>query len=204
MNTPPVPAGCVYAISNTANAKLYVGQTRKPARRRFAEHCEPGRRAYISRAIRKYGREKFTVEVLEWCSTDEDLNAAETFWIDWYGSQYPAGYNAVATPGCGAPSPLTRAKMSAAATASASRFWLGKKRSDEDRARMSAGQRRRYQDPGAIERISAAHRGKIPSDETLRRMSVAQKERLRDPANKAVHAAARVKAAATRLAKRST
>ena len=88
----------VYSIRNKVNFKEYIGVTVDPARR-FSEHMtRPIRNAkesctILSKAVLKYGRDSFQIEVL--FETD-DFNLAydaEVFYIAARGS-YVRGYNA--------------------------------------------------------------------------------------------------------------
>ena len=83
--------GVIYLITNLLNGMKYVGQTTQPLGARIAQHkCSD---LYIDRAIRKYGRENFKVEVLEECYTVEQLNEREIFWIAALNTKVPNGYN---------------------------------------------------------------------------------------------------------------
>ena len=52
----------IYLITNTVNGKKYVGQTARPLGQRIREHTIS--EYPIGCAMRKYGRENFTVEIL--------------------------------------------------------------------------------------------------------------------------------------------
>ena len=84
----------IYKIENKINGKVYIGQSNDCARR-IKEHCYPSR--YLNNypidvAIHKHGAENFTFEVIEECSIEE-LNAKETYWIQFYESNTSKGYN---------------------------------------------------------------------------------------------------------------
>ena len=88
---------CVYLICNLLNGKVYVGKTNN-AGHRWAQHVSAsrGKRHHmpIVRAIKKYGAENFTFEVLERFNTEEAALEAECRWISHYESNNPAkGYN---------------------------------------------------------------------------------------------------------------
>lgn len=82
----------IYKIVNKENGKCYIGQS-NDIMRRFGEHQTKGEtsRILVDVAIQKYGKDKFSYEVLEECSI-EDLNERETYWIKQTGA-YVAGYN---------------------------------------------------------------------------------------------------------------
>ena len=84
----------IYKIESRLDGKIYVGQTQRTLKERISEHMRGGRRrSYIDRAIKTHGIENFIVEVIEECSTVEELNEREMFWIRELNSRYPNGYN---------------------------------------------------------------------------------------------------------------
>lgn len=91
----------IYKITNKINNKCYIGQTIKTAEQRWKEHQthafgshENDRKKILYRAIRKYGIENFTFEVIQDnIQTQEQLDKAEIYWIDYYNS-FIDGYNA--------------------------------------------------------------------------------------------------------------
>ena len=90
----------IYKITNQINGKSYVGQTVKSAEERWKEHQqhafgthENDQNKTLYKAIRKYGLENFTFEVLQDnINNFEDLDKAEIYWIDFYNS-FVTGYN---------------------------------------------------------------------------------------------------------------
>ena len=81
----------IYKITNLINNKIYIGQS-VHIERRWYEHCQPSAKSLIAKAIQKYGKENFSFEVLEECSTEE-LNQKEEQYIHIYNSITPNGYN---------------------------------------------------------------------------------------------------------------
>jgi group I intron endonuclease len=76
--------GLIYVLHNLVNDKEYVGQTIREAEVRWASHinaafCRNDQRP-LYRAIRKYGLENFTAEVV-WNGPESKLNAAEKRFI---------------------------------------------------------------------------------------------------------------------------
>ncbi|MGA8490413.1 MAG: GIY-YIG nuclease family protein [Terriglobales bacterium] len=85
----------VYVIRNRANGKRYVGISKFGAAHRWRCHVRDslhGGKRPLQRAIRKYGLDAFTISVLERCTTDCKLKAAEVRWIAKLGT-YRHGYN---------------------------------------------------------------------------------------------------------------
>lgn len=88
--------GKIYRIVNDLNNKVYVGQTIQALKKRFNGHCcysktDRSNGMYIKRAIHKYGKEHFQIELIEECEI-ENLNEREKYWINYYDS-YNKGYN---------------------------------------------------------------------------------------------------------------
>jgi group I intron endonuclease len=89
--------GIIYIIKNNINGKVYIGQTIQKLKDRWYRHCGKSGLSknelnmHIKRAILKYGKENFTIEVLEECNQC-DLNEREKYYIKKYDS-YNSGYN---------------------------------------------------------------------------------------------------------------
>ena len=81
----------VYKIENQLNGKSYVGQTVREARQRFSEHARSN--SPLGRAMRKYGVENFTIQVLDEAGTMDELNAKEIEWVSRENTMTPIGYN---------------------------------------------------------------------------------------------------------------
>lgn len=94
--------GYIYKITNLINNKIYIGQVyNKSIIDRFNRHCDgasSSSRSYLCRAIHKYGKQNFKVELIEECYSVEELNKREIYWIAYYNSTNGnIGYNL--TPG---------------------------------------------------------------------------------------------------------
>ena len=83
----------IYKITNNLNGKIYIGQSVHP-NKRWWEHCQRAKEnidSYpIHLAIKKYGEENFSFEILEWT---EDYDNREKELIIFYNSLSPNGYN---------------------------------------------------------------------------------------------------------------
>jgi hypothetical protein len=99
----------IYKISNLSNNNNYIGQAvshilnhkrYRPygCEGRFRCHiseafsCKKNQSHYLNNAIRKYGVENFTVELLEYCELDKS-DEREIHYIKEYNTLYPNGYN---------------------------------------------------------------------------------------------------------------
>lgn len=83
--------GRIYIIKNDLNNKVYIGQTVQREEDRFKHHCKQKTDDHFHRALRKYGKEHFYVELLEECEIG-DMSAREIYWIAKYDS-CKNGYN---------------------------------------------------------------------------------------------------------------
>jgi group I intron endonuclease len=87
--------GLVYKIVNLINNKVYVGQTTRSLERRWYDHSNRKSKSCpaLKAAIEKYGKQNFTIEVLEVCESLDKLNEQECFWILKLNTLSPNGYN---------------------------------------------------------------------------------------------------------------
>jgi len=95
--------GEIYCIKSPSG-KMYIGQCVKLLSsgkkwgyiNRWKEHIRDSRGNNFCRllnaAIRKYGSDNFSVEILKECSTNE-LNHYETYYIELFNTMTPNGYN---------------------------------------------------------------------------------------------------------------
>lgn len=87
--------GIIYKLTSPSG-KSYIGQTTRSFSVRFAQHkreAELGSECPIHRAIRKYGIENFTSEILEKNIPENLLDIREEYYIQKYDTFYQ-GYNA--------------------------------------------------------------------------------------------------------------
>ena len=86
----------IYKMTNIQNNKVYIGQTIRPIKDRFNRHMNDALHniidTHFARAIRKYGKENFTIEEIDSANTQEELNQKERYWIQYYNS-VKDGYN---------------------------------------------------------------------------------------------------------------
>ena len=91
--------GYIYKITNLQNNKIYIGKTTTCIQERFSKHIyeanTPNTKGYmfiLHKAFRKYGINNFNIEQIE--EIDNSLlNTREIYWINFYNSMMPNGYN---------------------------------------------------------------------------------------------------------------
>lgn len=150
----------LYKITCSTNGKAYVGYSSKSAEDRFKAHLLNARwkrKTALCDAIRCYGDEAFSVEVILTCETHAEACAHEIRLIAELGSILPSGYN-MTKGGDGVP--LTPEQREAANAKkrgvcspkqlAANRRRIGQKASEETRAKLSAARRGRKQSPEQV------------------------------------------------------
>lgn len=89
----------IYKAANKINGKIYVGQTINSLEHRKSGHerdarCEKKNTVYFHNALLKYGFENFNWEVLKECTSQEELDYYEDYYIKEYDStNKEKGYN---------------------------------------------------------------------------------------------------------------
>lgn len=78
----------IYKITNLINKKVYIGKDKNNNKKYL------GSGIYLKRSIKKYGRNNFKKEILEYCYNDIKINNREKYWIKFYKSNNNKyGYN---------------------------------------------------------------------------------------------------------------
>lgn len=144
-----------YEITSSATHKKYVGITGRGASVRIAQHFKDamsGSRLLLHRAIRKYGKETFSISVICECETKEEACRLEVDLIEKLGTLSPGGYNMTAG-GEGVVELCEEGKRRKSESAKA------RHQDPEFKARHLAGVIR-SKTPEFREKISKAHKGK--------------------------------------------
>lgn len=82
----------IYKITNNVNGKIYIGQTIRTLEERFTEH-KRNKKSLISKALKRYGIENFTIEQIDTAESIDELNELEFKYIREYDCITPNGYN---------------------------------------------------------------------------------------------------------------
>jgi group I intron endonuclease len=177
----------IYKIENIINGKCYIGQT-NDIERRWKEHKTKQPNTYIYRALKKYGVDAFTFEVLIECPI-ESLDFFEKAFILGYDSFGLGGYN-LTEGGEGTRgrkhSEETKEKIgksnkgkirSEETCNNISISKTGLKHSDEHKMKIGlAGIGRTHTDESRL-KMSEAQKGRIFSEETKKKMSESAKNK---------------------------
>lgn len=87
----------VYKITNKLTNKVYIGITNQGSGARYRHHwyeSRIGEPSPIHRSMAKYGEENFTLEIIDFADTYDELKEKEKYWIKWYNStDRSIGYN---------------------------------------------------------------------------------------------------------------
>lgn len=82
--------GYIYKTTNLKNGKIYIGQHKSA---NFDENYF-GSGVWFKKVFLANGRENFTCEIIEECTSLDEMNSREVYWIEEYQSRNPdIGYN---------------------------------------------------------------------------------------------------------------
>lgn len=93
------PRWTVYCHIHIATGRRYIGQTKLTPLSRWNGHVRSAFQnkkgcSHFWAAIRKYGKEAFSLQTLEVCDSIEEANEAEEAWIESFSSRFPEfGFN---------------------------------------------------------------------------------------------------------------
>ena len=159
----------VYYIACAPTGLGYVGITSWSAQRRFNRHlinARTGRPGLLYDAMREFGPEAFSTELIEQASNWDDACEAERRLIENLDTKHPNGLNATGGGDGNYGYEYTdevRARMSAVGK--------GRKLTEEHKAKIGAKSRGRKHRPESIAKLRAAKLGKKASEETRRKMA---------------------------------
>jgi len=87
----------IYKSTNKVNGKIYIGQTINSLESRIKNHIKESKKENVIRpflkAIKKYGIENFSFEIIDHANNLDELNEKEIIWISEFNSILPNGYN---------------------------------------------------------------------------------------------------------------
>jgi group I intron endonuclease len=90
-------AQCIYMIRNISTGKIYVGQTKDMGQRKsqhlttLKQMCHENSDIQVDYIL--YGINSFIFEIIEFLNFDENFLEKERYWIKYFDTEYPKGYN---------------------------------------------------------------------------------------------------------------
>jgi group I intron endonuclease len=164
--------GTIYHIFCTENGKAYVGQTWDMLDERWKQHAG-NRRSVLGRAIRKHGSEAFVRTVLTTCGNQEELDAAEVYFGEFFDCLVPNGYSLKLGAAHGRFSQELKRRLSESHRGEKNGMF-GKKQSPVARSAISHAHKGKVVPREAVERVAAKNRGKRRTDEQRGRYSLSK------------------------------
>jgi len=145
----------IYKTTNLVNGKIYIGKDK----RNNPKYLGSGK--LLNKAIKKYGRENFIKEILEYCNSEEHMSEREKIWTCKFNSTDRAiGYN-----------------MTEGGAGGNTRINYTKQQFDEYKLKLSMGVQNSKKYINSIKnktgKIIPHNLGKVTSAETRRKISVA-------------------------------
>jgi group I intron endonuclease len=91
----------IYKVTNLINNKLYIGITKQSLNKRLNQHFSNN--YPLGKAMKKYGKVNFSIDVLEFANTLEDALKKETHYIKEFNTmiENDKGYNLISDTTCG-------------------------------------------------------------------------------------------------------
>lgn len=135
------PFGYIYLITCSISQKKYVGQTvLKNPFNRWTLHKSAARgnrtKQYLHKAIRKYGEENFSFEVLCSAYTKSELDSMEISYITSLNTLSPSGYN-TASGGSGHSGEYTTERRQKISITSKGRRWSEEQKAQSSQRRLA-------------------------------------------------------------------
>ena len=152
--------GFVYCTTNNINGRKYIGQ------HKIGQHNDDrylGSGLFFRQALKKYGRENFTREILGYASSKEELDQLEDDTIRKYDAVNSNEYYNISTGAYGhSQTSETRQQISQTLT--------GYKRSEETKKKMSECKKRENLSPETRRKLSERAKGRKHSEETIQKL----------------------------------
>lgn len=173
----------IYKVTNKLSGKIYIGQTTKSLEERWKKHCYANGCSVFYKAIKKHGKNAFTVEEIGKYGNIKDLNNAEEYYIDWFNCLVPNGYNLKSGGNNKTYSEESKKRMSESQSGEKNSRY-GKIVSEETRKKMSEAKKGekhwmfgKHHSEESRKKMSKAHKGVPKNAETIASMIKAGKIR---------------------------
>jgi group I intron endonuclease len=173
----------IYLITNLDNNKKYVGLTKFSITERFYQHVKRG--FLLTEAIKKYGEDKFFIELIEEVDSAGRAYELEQYYIKEYNTKIPYGYN-LTDGGDGIFGWEVTEEYRQECSERVKQLhkekkvgMYGKNHSDETKRKMSVASKGKSKpwligrklSPESIEKLRQINLGRVLSDETKKKIS---------------------------------
>lgn len=102
----------IYLITNLINNKKYVGQTKRSLENRWKNHInKTSTCTHLKNSIKYYGQENFKIEAIASILNNEYACMIEDYFIDFFQTFHPNGYNLIMSEERGVISDKTRRRL---------------------------------------------------------------------------------------------
>lgn len=188
----------IYITTNIVTNKSYIGYHST----NNLEDGYLGSGQYLKNSIKKYGKENFEKEILEYCNSYNHLELEEK-WINEYNTLYPIGYNISPSGGMqlskgwteelkkkvsnsckGRLSSIKGKNLSEETKKKISNKLKGNKISDKTKKKLSESAKKRIFSEETKLKIGLSNKGKKRSEEFCKKMSESNKRRKGSKYNK--------------------
>lgn len=168
----------IYKITCQVSGHAYIGKT-GDINWRWWRHRLMRDETLVTRAMRKYGQDVFTFEVLACCFDESAAFQCEKLLIKQHGTRAPNGYNLTdGGEGTAGYNHTDEARRLISASSAGRKYGPP---SVEKRAKISAANRGRSLSKETRAKLSAAGKGRVVSEETRAKISAAQIGKKRGP-----------------------
>lgn len=86
----------IYKITNKITGEMYIGRTKRNLETRWKQHCNDANSKMFcykfQKAIKKYGKDNFVIEAIDFAETKDEADEKEIYWIKFYNAT-EKGYN---------------------------------------------------------------------------------------------------------------
>jgi group I intron endonuclease len=152
----------IYIVTNLLNNKQYIGQ--------HASNDESdsyyGSGKILERSIKKYGKNNFKREIIQYCDYEMELDECEIYWIKELNTKVPNGYN-LTDGGEGGRGMIIsmRVRKKQSEMMKGNKIWLGKHHTKESNQKNRVKHLGKITSPETRQKISKANMGKKRSEE---------------------------------------
>lgn len=143
----------IYLITNKITKQQYVGKTVHSIKCRFGQHTRAQNNTYIDNAIKSYGKDNFSLELLKTCD-DSEWQYWEQYYIKELHTHYSEGGYNLSWGGDANPMDVEEVRQRHAKACASEEHRekqrvaaTGRKHTEESRKKMSEIQKQVYSDP---------------------------------------------------------